>query len=386
MTIRVLHSFPVWLPQTQTWLYSQVRHTPADRFESHVVCERVENLAQFGLPNIHAFSELPAHRRLLDRALRRLHARRHLGFLVDVGRRVRADVVHSHFGPVGWADAPAVRRIGARHVVTFYGMDVNKLPLTDGRWRDRYEELFSGVDRVLCEGPHMARCVVALGCPAGKVRVQRLGVDIAGIRYMLRRWSAGTPLRVLIVASFREKKGIPDAIAAIARLRRLVPVEVTIIGDAGPEPASQEEKLRIHATIAEHGMADIVRMLGYQTPTRIFAEAYAHHVFLSPSRTASDGDTEGGSPVSLTEMIASGIPVVSTTHCDIPAVVEAGCTGLLAAEGDVDGLAAHLVWLVQHPEQWSALTRAGRAKVEREFDVVEQGRRLGEHYSDVLES
>ena len=64
-----------------------------------------------------------------------------------------------------------------------------------------------------------------------------------------------------------------------------------------------------------------------------------HDVFLAPSVTASNGDTEGGAPVAIIEMAASGMPIVSTRHCDIPSVVLDGVTGLLAAERDSEGLA-----------------------------------------------
>jgi hypothetical protein len=36
--IRVVHSSPVWLAQTQTWVDTQVRFVPAGRVENHVVC------------------------------------------------------------------------------------------------------------------------------------------------------------------------------------------------------------------------------------------------------------------------------------------------------------------------------------------------------------
>ena len=112
-------------------------------------------------------------------------------------------------------------------------------------------------------------------------------------------------------------------------------------------------------------------------------EARRHHVFLSPSVTASDGDTEGGAPVSLIEMSASGMMIVSTTHCDIPGVILDGKTGLLAPERDVDGLVERLQWIVAHPEQWMEMQRAGRAHIEAEFDARRQGERLGEIYRDL---
>src|SRR5690606_39794503 len=67
--------------------------------------------------------------------------------------------------------------------------------------------------------------------------------------------------------------------------------------------------------------------LGYQPWRALMDAAYRHHVFLSPSITASDGDTEGGAPVGLIEMAATGMPVISSRHADIPEVIEHGVGG-----------------------------------------------------------
>jgi colanic acid/amylovoran biosynthesis glycosyltransferase len=106
-------------------------------------------------------------------------------------------------------------------------------------------------------------------------------------------------------------------------------------------------------------------------------------VFLSPSVTASTGDTEGGAPVTILEMAATGMPVVSTTHCDIPGLFPATARRLLAEERDVEGLANHLRWLVEHPEDWIALVESTRTWIEQEFDANVQGERLADLYREV---
>jgi len=382
--LRVGHSFPEWLPLTQTWMYNLVRYLPSDEIESHVLCEITANLDRFGVPHLHSAEREPGLVRLWDRGLRWTGLRRHDGFLVRAGRRAGVRLLHSHFGNIGWLDIGAARRLGARHVVTFYGFDVSRLPQEDPRWRARFAELFRGVDAVLCEGSHMGRSVAALGCDPAKIHVHHLGVRTDEIEYRPRVRAPGEPLRVLIAASFREKKGIPDAIAALGRVRGEIPVELTIIGDAGSEAASRAEKSRILAALAEQGLESRTRLLGYQPHDVLFREAYAHHVFLSPSVTASDGDTEGGAPVSLIDMAASGMPIVSTTHCDIPEIVLHERTGLLAAERDVPALAAHLRRLAAHPESWAPMVEAGRRHVEREYDAREQGRRLAALYRRIV--
>jgi colanic acid/amylovoran biosynthesis glycosyltransferase len=161
----VIHSFPFWLPQTQTWMYNQVKFLPED-VTCHVVCERTENLDQFAVPYIHALRERSLARYLWDKGLVKLRLRRHSGFLLERIRTLRADIVHSHFGHYAWRDMHACGKEGSAQVATFYGLDVNYVPAAFPQWRRRYLQLFDRVDRVLCEGPHMASCVVGLAVPS----------------------------------------------------------------------------------------------------------------------------------------------------------------------------------------------------------------------------
>jgi colanic acid/amylovoran biosynthesis glycosyltransferase len=381
-TLSVLQSVPSWLPQTETWLYTQVRFLPAD-IESTVVCERTANLDQFPFPRIRWLQELPAYRQLWDRGMRKLRVRNHLQFAVDAGRRAGARVVHSHFGVLGWRDLGVARSLRAAHAVTFYGVDVRYYPQSDPRWFGRYREMFAKIDVVLCEGPYMGQSIMELGCPPGKVRVHHLGIDLMLIPFTPLAWAPGEPLRVLMSGSFREKKGFPDAIEALGRIQNDVSLEITIIGDEHGIPSTIVEKQRILDAIARHGLGARTRLLGYQPYRVVMEEARRHHVFLSPSVTASDGDSEGGAPVSLIEMSAAGLMIVSTTHCDIPGVVIDGKTGLLAPEHDVDMLVKHLRWLIANPSQWSLMRSAARSHVEAEFDARRQGERLATIYREI---
>jgi colanic acid/amylovoran biosynthesis glycosyltransferase len=230
----------------------------------------------------------------------------------------------------------------------------------------------------------MGRALEQLGCPGDKIAVQHLGVELAGIGFTPRQWQPGQTLKVLIAAGFREKKGIPYALQALGRLNREMPIGLTIIGDADPSPSAQEEKQRILAELKQGGLTPVTRLLGYQPYSVLLREAAEHHLFVSTSVTASDGDTEGGAPVSLIDMSASGMPIVSSVHCDIPEIVRHGETGWLAAERDVDGIVSALHRWVDAPQEWPAMLTAARRHIESEYDAVHQGKRLASHYRSAL--
>ncbi|MFH1532768.1 MAG: glycosyltransferase [Pseudomonadota bacterium] len=384
--LRVVHTTYAWLPRTMVWLYNQLQHLPRSEVENHVVCYRSENLDLFGIPRLHQCRRADGPGPLLQRFLSRagLHPGRRL--LRRVVGRTNPAIVHSHFGNWAWEMLDAVRTCNARHVVTFYGLDVNLVPRSDPRWADRYVRLFAEADRFLCEGPHMMECLVALGCPREKIALQHLGVDLDALAPRPRVLRKGEALRVLVAGSFREKKGIPDAMEALGHLRRRHPaVEVTVIGDAGDGESERREKGRILDAVDRNGLSGVVRFLGYQPWKAMVAEAYGHHVFLSPSVTASDGDTEGGVPVAILEMAATGMPVVTTTHCDIPyglGGVDNG--GFFAPEHAPEVLAEHLSWLAEHPDEWEVRTVCVRSHLERSYDWRVIGGLLLERYREVL--
>ncbi len=380
--LNVLHSCPVWLPKTQTWLYNQIVALP-ETVQNSVACIGSQHPSGFPVSDLHSFCSNSAWRYKLEALFRKLNIPLYPRWLACLARYRKIDLLHSHFGNMGWFDRGVAKRLRIPHVVTFYGLDVDHLPQQDARWLARYAQLFDSVDAVLCEGSHMAKRIMNRGCPAGKVRVHHLGVDLKAIPFQPRVLRPGEPLKVLIAGAFREKKGIPYALEALGELLKTVDLEITIIGDADADPRSKEEKQKILKVIDKYELGSRLRLLGYRTHAELLEEAYRHHVFLSPSVHATDGDTEGGAPVSIIEMAASGMPVVSTFHCDIPEVLEHGVSGLLAPERDTGALSEHLSWLVKHPGQWLELSKAARAHIEAEYDMAAQAEKLANIYGEL---
>lgn len=377
-----IHSTYVWLPQTQTWMYNLIRHLPAD-VEPHVVCERTENLDQFGMPNIHSLSDASFSSYLIRKLLTKAGIRDQKAFTTGKIRELKAGILHSHFGHIGWENLSSARKTRVKHVVSFYGFDVSYLPALDPLWHVRYKELFRESDCICCEGSFMAESLVRLGCPREKIRLQHLGIEISRIRFTPRTWDPSKTLRVLIAASFQEKKGIPYALEALGQLQHDMDISITIIGDANEEERSKAEKKKIMDVIRKHGLEAKTRLLSYQPYSVLFNEAYRHHIFLSPSVTALDSDTEGGLPVSILEMAATGMIVISSRHCDIPDVIRHRKTGILAEERDVAGIISGIRYLAENPGQWHPMITAARNHIEEEYDAQKQGLRLAGIYREL---
>lgn len=365
---------------TENWIRTQVEGL--ERYEPLVLSHRTENVPPGALPPHYALEERNAVEWIANRALKLV-----LGYFPGhylTARRRGATLVHAHFGQWGVMALPLARALGVPLVARFYGYDLTRLLEEQPRWRRGYDRLFEEAGRLLVEGPHMGSRLEAMGCPPGKVRVLPLGVALDDFPFRPRSPEPGEELRVLSVGRFTEKKGFADAVEALARLRaRGAPATLTLVGDAGDDPAEAAVARDLEARIDRLGVGDVVRRTGSLPREELTELYYRHHVLLAPSVEASSGDTEGGAPVTLVEAHATGMPAVATRHCDIPHVVEEGVTGFLAPEGDPDALASLLERLVERPGRVEEMGRAARRRAEDRFDAGDRARELEEIYDAV---
>jgi glycosyltransferase involved in cell wall biosynthesis len=75
-----------------------------------------------------------------------------------------------------------------------------------------------------------------------------------------------------------------------------------------------------------------------------------------------------GTPRSLLEAAAMGKPLITTDAVGCREVVDAGINGLLVPVKDAQALAQAMVRMIEHPAMRERMGRAGRKKVEWEFD------------------
>jgi glycosyltransferase involved in cell wall biosynthesis len=202
------------------------------------------------------------------------------------------------------------------------------------------------------------------------VHVVHCGVDSAAFSPRAESPAAlGEPLRIVCVGSFEEVKGHRYLVEACRLLRqRDVQVEALLVGD-GPLRRALE------AQIAEAALGPFIRLPGW-LPRQEVAAALRHaDVAVLASCRTRRGKREG-IPVALMEAMATGLPVVASALSGIPELVEYGVTGLLVPPRDADALAAALERLAADPALRVHMGRRGRAKVQAEFDLERNTRKL----------
>jgi glycosyltransferase involved in cell wall biosynthesis len=173
------------------------------------------------------------------------------------------------------------------------------------------------------------------------------------------------------VARLIEKKGLPDLIAAAARLqRRGVEAQVRIVGD-GP----QREELR--TLMHELGTDGSVELLGPRDPVEVHAILEAADLLVMPCVVAANGDRDT-MPVVVKEALAMELPVVATDEVGLPEMVKPRW-GRLVPPRSPDALADAIEeMLAMSPDTRAEMGRAGREFVLAECNLTRETERLVE--------
>jgi len=82
-------------------------------------------------------------------------------------------------------------------------------------------------------------------------------------------------------------------------------------------------------------------------------------------------------------MMATGMPVVSSRHCDIPNIVNHKKTGLLANERDTDDIVDQIHWLINNKEGWLPMLNTARDHIEKKFNIQIQVQKLFDIYRNL---
>ncbi len=382
--MKILHLVENYLPITEGWIYSQIKSKGL--WSSKVGSIHRSHNDYYPFPDINAFTDRwPIFRKGRMQSLLYRFPKIGIFWLRHHFKPMTFDLLHCHFGNLGFWALPVKKRLKIPMITMFYGYDATRLPFVDPVWRKRYLELFKHGELFLVEGNHMKNTLMKLGCTEQKIRVFHLGVDVENIPFEPREIKEGEPLKLLAAGSFREKKGLPYAVEAFARAKKEYPdMKLTIIGDSSGAEREEEEKRKIIEKVSCNNVAESVIFLGFQSHARFIKELQSHHLFISPSISANDGDTEGGSPVAITEASAAGLPVISTYHCDIPEVVLHRETGLLVEEKDVNSLKESILFFLKDSDALENFGQMGRVHIESEYNIDKQLLELKEIYQGLL--
>jgi colanic acid/amylovoran biosynthesis glycosyltransferase len=331
------------------------------------------NTSMFPLEDLYTLSSLSRFQRFLNILFFRLFG--YIPYFKNKAEGSNIRILHVHFGNHGVKSLGLKKKLGIPMVCSFYGADAFKLPV-HARYKTAYGHLFEGADRILVLGKYMQAELMRLGCPEAKINIHHLGIDCEAIRFEKRDARINRSMTFLFASSFVEKKGIDTAMEAFSLLRDKYDFSIEIIGN-GPL------KDKIVDIITKNGIADRVKFHGYQPYEFFINLCYQCDIFVQASKTSRLNDKEG-TPMSIVDAMATGMPVIATHHSDIPEIVIDSETGFLARENDVEDL-KQAIEKIMNCREIDRLSFNSRQHIEREFNAKIQAGKLETIYLDLIE-
>ncbi|MDY0072442.1 MAG: glycosyltransferase family 4 protein [Thauera sp.] len=230
---------------------------------------------------------------------------------------------------------------------------------------------------------YLAQAYQALGLPAERCEVIANGIELATFTPAVSSAisSAITPavsapprLRLLFIGYMGPHKGLPVLLDALASL-----------------PPASQQRLHLDLVGDGHALVDYRARLQRELPAlshhawgrlpnaEVAARLQSADVFLLPSVCPEN------QPVSITEAMASGLPVIASAIGGIPELVSHQHSGLLCAAGDPAALAGAIQHYLDHPADLACHGAAGRARIAA-FDLDRQRDRLLALFTRLLAS
>jgi glycosyltransferase involved in cell wall biosynthesis len=276
-------------------------------------------------------------------------------------------VLHTHNAAPHLVGAPAARLarvpvvVHTRHGRHLHHARKTKLAARFATWQ---------TDRVVAVSADAAEVARSVDhAPDSRLQIIRNGIDLE--RFPARSDSGGRPIRRAVHVA-RLDDSIKDQTSLLRAIRIVADSEpgfaLDIVGD-GPsrhdlETLCDELDLRCH-----------VRFLGYRHDVRDLLNVADLFILSSV--------TEGLS-ISILEAMASGLPVVATNVGGNPEIVLDQKTGILVPIRNPPSLARGILRLMAHPARAEEMGRAGRRRVEEEFDLRHAAAQYEELYERLL--
>jgi len=337
-----------YLPHSETFIYEQLIHMK--KYKPYVLCRsKLPSAKDFPYPHVYRLKDVPQ----LTRQLQRL----------------KAKCIYARFGTGGVRMLHLKARTKLPLLTSFHGSDVSRQLQIKPYYRRYLPLLFKKGDAftVVCE--YMRNKLIHLGCSPEKIHIVKSGIDLHKFPYLAHSKPSTDQIRILSVGRLTEKKGMLDLIRAFQLVLAMIPNAKLIIAGDG------EERWKIEQLINQFGLGSHIELKGRLPHSQVQEEMARCDLLVMASRTASDGNEEG-IPNVVMEAMATGRIVIATEHAGIPELVHHHQTGFLVQQGDPDALAAMIIYVLKHVEDWTSITVSARNKVEHEHDVVKQAAKL----------
>lgn len=276
--------------------------------------------------------------------------------LITSFKKNKINIVFAEYGPTAHKILPVCRELDLPLIVHFHGYDASQTQILKDY--NYFQEVFNYAHFVVVVSKRMYKDFLEYGCSKEKLIYNVYGPreDFLEIKpqFLLNQFVG--------VGRFVNKKAPYYLILAFVHVVKLFPEAKLVIAGDG------ELRDACFNLIKYYKLEDNIDLPGIISKEQYKDYLRTSLAFVQHSITAENGDAEG-TPVSILEASAAGLPVISTIHAGIPDVVENGKTGLLVKEHDVQGMADCMIQLLQEQELARELGNNGKENIKDKFSL-----------------
>lgn len=275
--------------------------------------------------------------------------------LLESFKKNNIDVVVAEYGTTAGRVLAVCKEVNVPLIPIFHGYDVHMYDVVKKN-RQRYTELFSYCKKLIAVSFSMKQKLVSIGCAEEKIVVTPCAPDDAFFDITPEFLSKN----LISVGRFVEKKAPKITIRAFAKAAQKHPDATLQMIGKGPLYDTCKKligELNMHGKISLEGVKNKEEILSLFSKSSIYVQ---HSV------VAKSGDSEG-TPVSVLEAQAAGLPVVATAHEGIKDVVINGKTGFLVEEQEIDAMAAKIEILLSDLSKARTMGASGRKRTQEKY-------------------
>lgn len=218
-------------------------------------------------------------------------------------------------------------------------------------------------DRIAVPSSFAARSFVERGVPAEKLIVNPYGVDLGAFR---RPAQPAEDFAVVFCGLASVQKGVHHLLRAFRPLAKSG-AKLWLVGRVLPE---------MRPYLQRYGGAHVIEH-GHQPRERVAQLLGRAALLVLPS-------LQDGQGLVIPQAMASGLPVLASTHTGGPDLLPPCDGGRLFAPGDVDALREALVWFQEHRDEGREMGLRGARHVARGLTWADYGDRATAAYAALL--
>jgi glycosyltransferase involved in cell wall biosynthesis len=304
--------------------------------------------------------------------------------LARILRRDKPDIVETHTAKAGAVGRLAAQLVGVPLIIhVFHGHVFHGYfgPLKSEMFVNVERALARITDRIITVSPAQRRDIADVYriAPPERVLTVPLGLGLEPFRTAKQtchgrfRASLRVPTEALLIGFVGRLTAVKNPSLFVEAAEHVVQqfpqTRFVFVGDG-------ELRLVLEEQIDALGLAQHVIFAGWQVD---MPAVYADLDLLALT------SLNEGTPVTVIEALATGIPVVATSVGGVPDVLKDQETGVLIPPGDPEGLAQAIIELLRVPEHAEALARAGQGDVLDRFGLARLVDDMESLYSALLQ-